>query len=122
MIPKMTKTTLHQLKLQQLEDELIHGHAKDWVNSLDRDDLMSLSLLLHYLIVNILGLQLTFAAKVIGDLVGKSERTVREWRGTFLCNDGSFPGSLQGKYQQTGVLGQNEELNKHVRKYVRGKR
>ena len=80
---------------------------------------MSLSLLLHHLIVKILGLQLTFAAKVIGDLIGKSDRTVREWRGTFLCNDGSFPGSLQGRYQLTGVLGQNEELNKHVRKYVR---
>ena len=37
----------------------------------------------------------------------------------FLCNDGSFPDSLQGKYQRTGVLGQHEELNKHVRKYVR---
>ena len=101
------------------EDELIHGHAKDWISSLDRDDVMSLSLVLHHLIVNILGLQLTFAAKVIGDLIGKSDRTVREWRGTFLCNDGSFPGSLQGKYQRTGVLEQNEELNKHARKYVR---
>ena len=101
------------------ESELIHCHVKEWIDSLSRDDLMSLSLLLHHLIVNVLGFQLTFAAKVIGDLINKSDRTVREWRATFLCNDGCFPDSLQGKYQRNGVVWQNEELNKDLRQYVR---
>ena len=97
------------------ESELIYCHAKEWIDSLSRDDVMSLSLLLHHVIVKILGFQLTFAAKVIGDLINKSDRTVREWRATFLCNDGCFPDSLQGKYQRKGAVWQNEELNKDVR-------
>jgi len=56
---------------------------------------------------------------VIGDLINKSDRTVREWRATFLYNDGCFPDSLQGKYQRKGVVWQNEELNMDVRQYIR---
>ena len=36
----------------------------------------------------------------------------------FISNEGSFPDSEQGKYQRSGVLWQNEDLNKKVREFV----
>ena len=36
-----------------------------------------------------------------------------------MANEGSFPDSLQGKYQRSGVLWQNEELNKLATRYIR---
>ena len=100
------------------EEVNIHTYSQEWVESLDRDDL-SLSILLWYLLVGVLHFQLTEAAKVIGSVLGKSDRTVREWRSTFIGNKGEFPDTLQGKYQREGVLWQNEELNKLATKYVR---
>ena len=101
------------------EEVNIHTYSQEWVESLDRDDLLSLSILLWYLVVGVLHFQLTEAAKVIGSVLGKSDRTVREWRSTFIGNKGEFPDTLQGKYQREGVLWQNEELNKLATKYVR---
>ena len=37
----------------------------------------------------------------------------------FLNNSGSFPDTLLGKYQRTGVLCKNEEINKKAIKFVR---
>lgn len=51
--------------------------------------------------------------------MGKSERTVRELRYSFIENSGSFPDSQQGKYRREGVLWQNEELNEAATDYVR---
>ena len=59
------------------------------------------------------------AAKIISNVVGKSERTVRGWRATCLVNNGTFPDSQWGKFERSGVLWQNEDLNKQVTKYVR---
>ena len=41
-----------------------------------------------------------------------------EWRGQFTSNKGSFPDSDQGRYQRSGVLWHNEELNKLARQFV----
>ena len=64
-------------------------------------------------------IQVSNASKLIGEMVGKSDRTVREWKATFLTNGNSFPDTLQGKYQRKGVLWNDEKLNECVRKYVR---
>lgn len=61
----------------------------------------------------------TEASEIIGKVVGRSDRTVREWRAVFTDNCGEFPNTLQGKYQHDGVLWQNEDLNKAAVKYVR---
>ena len=98
--------------------ELVEEYTQEWVNGLDRDD-MSLSITLHHLLVVKLQLKKTDASKLITELIGKGERTVREWRATFTANKGSFPDILQGKYQRTGVLWHNEELNKLAMWYVR---
>ena len=95
------------------------GYLTDWIASLSRDDLLSVSILLWHVLVGILGLKVTYAAETIGNLLGRSDRTVRDWRTTFNFNNGSFPDTLQGKYQRTGVVWQSEELNKKARRYVR---
>ena len=52
-------------------------------------------------------------------MVKKSERTVRRWQTELIDNDGILPESLHGRYQRSGVLWQNEELNKKAVEYVR---
>ena len=52
-------------------------------------------------------------------MIGKSDRTIHEWKLQFLENDGKTPESKQGHYQRSGVLWQNEHLNKRASKYVR---
>ena len=103
-------------------NKLIEEYAEDWVGGLDRDDLRSLSILLHYLLVCLLQMGITGASKLIADVSGKCERTVREWRATFVANRGTFPDTLQGRYQRSGVLWQNEELNGLASRYVRENR
>ena len=78
--------------------DLVEEYTRDWIEGLDRDDLMSLSIALHHLLVTMLQLKKTDASKLIAELTGKGERTVREWRATFTTNNGSFPDTLQGKY------------------------
>ena len=53
------------------------------------------------------------------DMIGKADRSVRQWRTDMLNNDGVLLESKQGKYQRTGVLWNNEELNEKARQYVR---
>ena len=101
------------------EEQAIHVHAKEWVQCLHRDDVMSLTLLLHHLLVSRMHIQVSNASKLNGEMVEKSDRTVREWKATFLTNGNSFPDTLQGKYQRRGVLWNDEKLNDSVRKYVR---
>ena len=95
------------------------SYASEWVESLSRDDLLSLSILLWHIFTSILSFNITDAAGLIGRAIGKSDHTVREWKTTFNANRGSFPDTLQGKYQCDGVLWHSEDLNKQAVKYVR---
>ena len=90
------------------EDAAVQLHADEWLNSLHRGDIMSLTLLLHNLLVTRKYLSRTNAAKLIGETVKKSERTVREWRIVFSSNSNNFPDLLQGRYQCKRVLWHNE--------------
>ena len=51
-------------------------------------------------------------------MIGRSERTVRQWFCDFL-EHGEIPDNKQGKYQQTGVLWSSEELNQKATKFFR---
>ena len=55
-------------------DELIEVYANEWIAGLDRDDLMSLTITLHHLLVFQLKLKVTDASKLIAELTGKGER------------------------------------------------
>lgn len=101
------------------EEEMMKLHIQDWIAAMSRDDIMSLSITLHYMLVTLHGVMPMKAADSIASLVGKTERTVREWRYMFFSSNGEFPDSEQGKYQRQGVLSQNEELNEAARDYVR---
>ena len=80
---------------------------------------MNPCILLWYLLTSILAMQITEAVKIIGIVIGRSHCTVRERRTIFNRNKGSFPDTLQGKYQQEGVLWKNEELNRIATNYIR---
>ena len=58
------------------------------------------------------------AARVTGELLGRSEGTIREWWYGFIDNDCTFSGTLQGAYQESSVLWSNEELSESIWKYV----
>ena len=62
----------------------IHQLAQEWVESLNRDDTMALSMLLHSLMVFRLQFSLCDSAKMIGEVLGFSDRTIREWRNIFI--------------------------------------
>lgn len=101
-------------------DELsaIASYASEWVESLSRDDLLSLAILSWHIFSSILPFNITDAAGLIGRALGKSDRSVREWQTTFNANHGSFSNTLQGKYKCDGVLWHSEDLNKQAVKYV----
>ena len=54
------------------------SYASEWVESLSRDDLLALSILLWHIFTSILSFNITDAAGLIGRAIGKSDRTVRE--------------------------------------------
>ena len=51
-------------------------------------------------------------------MIVKSDKTVREWRSYFVEN-GQIPESKQGQYQRSGIVWQNEDLNKKASRYIR---
>ena len=110
---------LTHFNAKRLRALLTEQHIEEWVSVLPRDDLMSLSLTLHHVIVDIYGLKKTTAADTIAKVIGKGECTVREWRKAFYENDGSFPDSEQGHYQREGVLWCDKKLCEAARSYVR---
>ena len=65
-----------------------------------------------------LNLGKTKAAELAGMMVGRSDKTVREWRKQFM-EEGEVPESKQGEYQRSGVLWSNEDLNRKATKYIR---
>ena len=86
------------------EASMFSTFIEDWASSLTRDDLMSLAIVLHYALVEVNGIAVSKAAKLIASMIGKTERTVRDWKYSFIANDGSFPESQQGKYRRQGIL------------------
>lgn len=91
---------------------------ENWVLSLDRDDTISLGLyLLHHLTVT-LNIPRTKAAEFAGMMMGKADRTIRQWKADYV-NHGSIPDNKQGKYQRSGVLWSSEDLNRKACRYVR---
>ena len=100
------------------ESDIFEVYSKDYIDGLHHDDIRAIVTILYNVLVNKLYFPLTEAARIISDVIGKSDRTVREWCTTFIANDGTFLDTLQGKYQRTGILSQNEELNKKASKFV----
>ena len=89
------------------ESDLVEVYARDWIDGLD---LMSLSIALHRLLVTVLQPPSSSLS-----LPGKERELFRKGDvPSLLITD-----TLQGKYQRSGVLWQNEQLNKLATRYVR---
>ena len=97
------------LKLEQ--------HIEEWVCSLDRDDTISLGLFVAFYLEHTLSFTATKAAEYAAIMLGKSKRTVRQWRSDFMEN-GEIPENKQGRYQRRGILWSSESLNKKATKYI----
>lgn len=125
-LTSLMKTSLRKtLHLTPAEEELKNNpelklelYVDEWVTSLDRDDNISLGLFLTYNLENALQYPSTKAAECAAIMLGKSERTVWQWRTDFLEN-GEILHNKQGRYQRTGLLWSNEELNKKASCFIR---
>lgn len=100
-------------------DHLIETFCEDFVMQLDNDDRIGLGIFLYFHLTTLLKKGETEAAELSGMMIGKSEKTIREWRNHFFENDGEIPSSKQGQYQRSGVLWSNEQLNKKSAAYIR---
>ena len=57
-------------------------------------------------------------ATIAGELVGKTERTVRDWRQYFIHNKGTFIEYQRGKHVQMSII-DDEAARKDAIRYVR---
>ena len=80
--------------------------------------MISLGLFLQYNLTNLLSMATTKAAEYTGIMLGKSDRTVRQWKADFREN-GCIPDTKQGRYQRSGILWSSEDLKKKAYKFVR---
>ena len=71
---------------------------KQWINSLERENLQMLAMMLYHNYRERFGLQKTVAAEEVGLCLGLSDKTIRIWRKTFLSNSGHFKPDSRGKY------------------------
>ena len=99
--------------------DILADFAEDWLETLDKDEIKSITLFLFYHFVHAFSFTKTKAAEYAASMMKKSDQTVRRWRSALIDNDGVLPESEQGRYQRSGVLWQNEELNKKAVEYVR---
>ena len=104
------ETTVHFT--QRTPQEILKVFAEDWLETLDKDEIKSISLFLCYHFIHTFSFTEPKLAECGTSMVKKSNRTVRRWRSALINNDGVLPESEQGRYQRSSVLWQNEELNK----------
>ena len=97
--------------------DILGDFAEDWLETLDKNEIKSISLFLCYHFVHAFCFIETKAAEYAASMIKKSDRTARRWRSE-LIDDVVLPESEQGRYQRSGVLWQNEELNKKAVEYV----
>ena len=107
-------------KAPQKTQEILGKFVKEWLQIVDKEDMKNMAMFLCFQLVKLFGFTETKAAEYTATMINKSERTVRRWRSGLIENDGVLPESQQGRYQRSGVLWQNEELNKKATEYVRG--
>ena len=64
--------------------QLFEQFSEEWVKTLDRDDKKSLAVFLCYNLALRFNMKETETAVMVGEMIGKSDRTVRQWRSDFL--------------------------------------
>lgn len=100
-------------------DHLMDTFCEEWVAQLDWEDKVSLGLFICFQLKHTLRKGETEAAELAGLMIMKSEKTIRDWRAKFFANGGVVEETKQGRYQRSGVLWRNEDLNKKAARYIR---
>ncbi len=100
-------------------DALLEEFVSNWVASLPREDLYSLSLLLFHILMQDFQLLVYPASKIIGKYLMKNFKTVQKWRVDFVKNEGELPVFLRGRYKRMNTVRKNEELTELATHYVR---
>ena len=98
-------------------DEIMRKFAEEWKMTLDQEDLKSLAVFLCHIFTSELDLSHSKAAEHTAKIIGKTERTIRQWR-TDLVTHGEIKESKKGKYERPKVLWANKELNDKARTFV----
>ena len=100
------------------KEHAIETFCEDWTTSLSWEDRASLGLFISFQLTKVLQKGETDVDELAAMMVGKSDKTIRDWRTQFLdTND--LPKSKQGHYQRTGVLWNCEHLNTVASQYIR---
>ena len=100
-------------------DALLEEFVSNWVASLPRDDVYSLSLLLFHILKQDFQLLIYPASKIIAKYLNKNFKTVQKWRGDFVKNNGELPDFLRGRYSRMNTVRNNEQLAEQATQYVR---
>ena len=77
-------------------DHIAETYCEEWLSQIDRDDRVDLGLFLCFQMTKHLEIKETRAAELAGLMIGKSDKTICEWK-QFYVNDGVIPESQQGK-------------------------
>ena len=101
------------------KEHILDSFCDNRITSLRWQDRALLGLFLSFQLSTITGKRETEAAELAGQMIGKFDRTVREWRSKFFESDGELPESKEGQYWRTGVLWRNEFLNRKVTRFIR---
>ena len=86
---------------QRTLQEILKDFAEDWLETLDKDEIKSISLFLCYDFMHTFSFTETEAAECAASMVKKSDRTVRRWRSALINNDGVLPELEQECYQRS---------------------
>jgi len=100
---------------------IVDKFCEEWLAQLSREDVVSLGLFLSFQLQSLLETTKTRATEYAAILIGKSMNTVFAWQDSFYENEGSLVDHQQGRYQRSGVLWSNENLNSKAAKYIREK-
>lgn len=98
-------------------EEILKTFSEQWKMTLDQEDLKSLALFLCHIFTTELKMSPSKAAERTSKIIGKTDRTIRQWRSDLLTY-GEIRESKKGKYQRPKVLWANKELNDKARAFV----
>ena len=99
-------------------DFMAETFCEDWVSHLGKEDCVSLGVFLCFQLAKHLALGETKAAELAGVMIGKSDKTIRKWRKEFFENNGMITETQQGRYERSGIVSSNEELNKKATVFI----
>ena len=76
----------------------------EWAESCSADVSRMISLLIFEIYRQETQVGKVAIAEKVGSIVGKSGRTIRDWRSKFISNAGEFPDSMRGRYARDSII------------------